>query len=235
MLWTGVKQVRDYQLLYNPGNAAQIDWRPWPRGSWDTNFPLGVFKSDSGWCGLMVGRYNDGDETALINKDGLVFYQQGLGSAWYWDNNEYDLLVERAATGVEILELNYGEVTYNVSERYEVPNGFDDKFSVSHDNCDSTETSSKVKHTFEMDLTGGSRWWHSVQFGVSFGAEIQISAPSNGLIDDKYGLETSYSYEHGWGSSKSREESASFTLGMEVEPGGRLNRKVLGFSFGLKN
>ena len=90
--------MRDYELLYNPGNAAQIKWRQWRWGSWDTNFPKGVYKMDEE-CGLMVGRYNDGDETALINKDGLVFYQQGLGYAWYWDNNEYDLLIEKAATG----------------------------------------------------------------------------------------------------------------------------------------
>lgn len=94
-----MEQVRDYELLYNPGNAAQIEWRPWPWGSWDKDFPLGVYKLDEG-CGFMVGRYNDGDETALIRKDGLVFYQRGMGSNWYWDNNEYDLLVERDATGI---------------------------------------------------------------------------------------------------------------------------------------
>ena len=54
-------------------------------------------------CELMLGRYNDRDETALVDKNAYVYYQHGIdkwGSHWYWDNNEYDLLVERAATGI---------------------------------------------------------------------------------------------------------------------------------------
>ena len=105
--------ARYYELLYNPGNAARINWRKWPRGTWDLNFPRGVFKSDED-CDLMVGRYNDGDETALITKDGYVFYQQGLGSALYWDNNEYDLLVERSATGIVYQRITIYRVTHQV-------------------------------------------------------------------------------------------------------------------------
>ena len=105
--------TRYYELLYNPGNAAQIEWRKWPRGAWDLNFPQGVFKSDEE-CDLMVGRYNDYDETALITKDGYVFYTEGLGSALYWDNNEYDLLVERTVTGIVYQRITIYMVTHQV-------------------------------------------------------------------------------------------------------------------------
>ena len=105
--------TRYYELLYNPGNAAQIEWRKWPRGTWDLNFPQGVFKSDEE-CDLMVGRYNDGDETALITKDGYVYYTYGLGSALYWDNNEYDLLVERTVTGIVYQRITVYRVTHQV-------------------------------------------------------------------------------------------------------------------------
>ena len=210
--------MRDYELLYNPGNAAQMEWRPWPKGSWDTNFPLGVYKLDEE-CGLMVGRYNDGDETALIRKDGLVFYQRGLGSELYWDNNEYELLVERAATGIEILELSYGEALYNVSKRYEEPDNQKGKAIL--DNCNGN-TTAELERTFEIKLIEGKSWSHSVQFGVSYGTEIDISIPGKGLtggISAKFGFEASFSYEHGWGSSKSTEKTTSFTIKQKVEPG----------------
>ena len=51
-----VRSVGDFKLLFNPGNAAEIDWLPWPKGTWDTDFPLGVVKSHERFD-LMVGRY----------------------------------------------------------------------------------------------------------------------------------------------------------------------------------
>ena len=51
-----VKSVKDFKLLFNPGNAARVDWQPWPKGTWNTDFPLGVVKSDETYD-IMVGRY----------------------------------------------------------------------------------------------------------------------------------------------------------------------------------
>ena len=53
---TRVERVRDFRLLFNPSNAANIDWDPWP-GAGHTNFPADVFKSDEKH-NLMVGRHN---------------------------------------------------------------------------------------------------------------------------------------------------------------------------------
>ena len=52
---TGVWRVRDFRLLFNPSNAANIDWELW-EGKGYTNFPSSVFKSDEK-NNLMVGRY----------------------------------------------------------------------------------------------------------------------------------------------------------------------------------
>ena len=215
--------MRDYELLYNPGNAAQIEWRPW-KGPWpweSANFPLGVFKLDEE-CGLMVGRYNDGDETAMIDRDGYVFYQQGLGSAWYWDDNEYDLLVERAATGIEILELSYGEELYDVTKRLE--NSANQKGKAILDNCKNNETT-ELERTFEKKVIEGKSWSHAVQFGISRGGNIGIELnPLKGIIGSisaKLGFEASFSYEHGWGSSKSMEKMSSTTIRARVQPGMR--------------
>ena len=51
------KSISNFKLLFNPGNAAQINWEPWFEGTGNTDFPLGVVKTDERWDDSMVGRY----------------------------------------------------------------------------------------------------------------------------------------------------------------------------------
>ena len=59
----------------------------------------------------MVGRYNDDNEVAAIYPDGHVYYQHSPGTGWYWDNNEYDLLVEKIVSKIEILDMKFDDPT----------------------------------------------------------------------------------------------------------------------------
>ena len=46
-----------------------------------------------------------------IYPDGHVYYQHGPGTGWYWDNNEYDLLVEKIVSKIEILDMKFDDPT----------------------------------------------------------------------------------------------------------------------------
>merc|ERR1712110_372030 len=113
-----------FEVLYNPEGVANYAWRPWPKGTDNLNFPLGVVKSDDS-CNLMIGRYNDYKEVALVDGTGHVFYNHGPnyphgpGEGWYWDNNEYDLLIERSVKKIELLELDYKEPIDKRTSRFE--------------------------------------------------------------------------------------------------------------------
>ena len=107
---------KHFQLLYNPKGAAQIDWLP-VEGKKNVNFPPEVVKSDeSQSCNFMLARYNDDNELGFVDSQGYVYYLRsesvklfntGSGIGIYsnyefkmeWDNNEYDLLIERPAIG----------------------------------------------------------------------------------------------------------------------------------------
>ena len=90
----------NFQLLYNPNGAAQITWLPWNQGTWNVNFPPEVVKSDeSQSCNFMLARYNDANELGFVDSQGYVYYIGQSRAKWYWDDNEYDLLIERPAKG----------------------------------------------------------------------------------------------------------------------------------------
>jgi hypothetical protein len=92
--------IDNFQLLYDPNGAAQISWLPWDQGTGNVNFPTEVVKSDeSQSCNFMLARYNDFNELGYVDSQGYVYYT-GFGlENWYWDDNEYDLLIERPAKG----------------------------------------------------------------------------------------------------------------------------------------
>eukprot|EP00092_Neocalanus_flemingeri_P054993 GFUD01064867.1.p1 GENE.GFUD01064867.1~~GFUD01064867.1.p1 ORF type:complete len:306 (-),score=36.23 GFUD01064867.1:598-1515(-) len=85
-----------YQVLWNPNGPANIAWLPWASGSDSTSFPDKSVKSDAA-CGLTLGRYNDYNEAAMVTSDGNVYYNDGgsYDNDWEWDNNEYDILIEK--------------------------------------------------------------------------------------------------------------------------------------------
>ena len=107
---------KHFQLLYNPKQAAQIDWLPFEKKR-NVNFPPEVVKSDeSQSCNFMLARYNDDNELGFVDSQGYVYYLRsesvklfntGSGIGIYSnyefkmerDNNEYDLLIERPAIG----------------------------------------------------------------------------------------------------------------------------------------
>ena len=62
----------------------------------------------------------------MVDSKGYIYYAErqyslfsGEGLYWYWDDNEYDLLVEMTVEKIEILELKFGDVVYNVTRNFE--------------------------------------------------------------------------------------------------------------------
>ena len=110
------RSVKSFQLLYNPNGAAQVTWLPWNKGK--GKFPSEVVKSDEyPSCNFMLGRYKiDGRRRgAMVDSDGYVYYLHNNNNAiwnldwvWAWDNNEYDLLIERTAKGQLISKCLFG-------------------------------------------------------------------------------------------------------------------------------
>ena len=87
----------NFEVLYNLQGAAKIAWLPWPKGT------------DSS-CNLRLGRCNDGNEHTMVDEEGYVYYQNGVSDdqcCWYWDDNEYDLLIEKIVVKVELLDIKY--------------------------------------------------------------------------------------------------------------------------------
>ena len=87
---------------------------------------------------------------------------------WYWDDNQYDFLVESAVTKIEILELKYGKVNSNMTTTYDgirstsvLPNP--------------TDRPILVEKTLEMSTTSTASWTHPRQFGVLAGSKIKAS------------------------------------------------------------
>jgi len=189
----------NYQVLYATG-TADYEWRDWPQGEDNLNFPPEVVVSDSR-CKTMVGRYNDYKEVGSIYPDGHVYYQHGPGEGWYWDNNEYSLLVEKEVTKIETLEMNFGSpILRGVDKKYA---GNKASSSVTSHNCKSTEKTMSTRLSISEADT--SDYSHSMSLSVTAGMSVQVTSPAKAAIggfETTYSLETSYSYEHGWSTGK---------------------------------
>ena len=117
------------------------------------------------------------------------------------------------ATGIEVIELNYGEVFYNVSKRFEAPKS--QKGKAVFENCQKN-TSTIHERTLEHKTTEGKSWSHSVQFGVAGGLEIDLKPLG---VGGHLGFEVSYSEEYGWSSSVLTEQTTTLKINEKVEPG----------------
>ena len=122
---------------------------------------------------------------ALVVGNGLVYciFNRGrwnLGGTWsgffykggWVDSKDYDLLVERPAKKVEVLQLEYGEVLLNETKKYEEPNS--EHSSVEHCNYHHNKTN-VVKTTLEMSHTEGKTWSHLVQFGILESSKLGVN------------------------------------------------------------
>jgi len=225
---TKVHQARysNYQLLYNPEGAASYTWLPWPEGTGDKNFPLGVVRSSSEkHCSdLKLARYNDYDENALVDGDGYVYYQ-GRGG-WFWDNNEYDLLIEKSVTKVELLKLDYGDIMNQETRRFD---GEGDK-STSETlmtNSDSQET--EISATLSMSYTDRKSWSHSIELRVVVGVELEVSSPGKELtggVAARFKFETSFTNTNGWGGGDERSRTQKLTVTKQVPSKTRIKVKM---------
>jgi len=212
--------VQDFQFLYNPEGASRLTWRHWPDGTDDLNFPSGVVKSDEK-CNLMVARYNDRSDNALVDEDGYVYYQdanaEGQYDAWYWDNNEYDLLVERGVKKIEVLNLTYGEAI-ETQKRYD---GHDISQSTAIFKNSKYKGNSSQEAMLSMSYTNSKSWSHSFQVAVTLGVQVEVTSPGKALLGGAkatYGFETSVSYGRGWGGGDSKTRQASVSVTEEVPP-----------------
>ena len=119
---------------------------------------------------------------ARIDSDGYAYFGLNHGWRWYenltpttwYDDNEYDLLVERPAEKIEILELDYEEVLYNETKKYEEPEESNSEHGVVHSNCD-YKKSSMIRTTLTTSSTESKTWTHSVQFGILRSSTITVN------------------------------------------------------------
>ena len=215
----------NYDVLYNPNGVSNYAWRPWPKGTDNLNFPLGVVKSDDS-CNLMIGRYQDYGENALIDGEGYVYYQHGPGEGWYWDNDEYDIMVERSVKKIELLELDYKEPINRKTSRFE---GEGDRSTSKHllINRDNTET--EISASLSMAYTDQKSWSHSVSFSIKFGVDVEVTSPGKALLGGAgatYKFEKLFSYSHGWGGGNARSREASQSVTKNVPPKHRIRVKM---------
>ena len=156
--------IKNFQLLYNPNGAAKVAWLPWNEGTGNLNFPTEVVKSDeSRSCNFMLARYNDRNENGFVDSEGYVYYQLGPGEGWNWDNNEYDLLIERSAKEIELIELNYGDPKRTTGE-VQGQGSFSETNLVNEDFDNEKMLSTSLESTY----TSSKSWSHSVEVKDNF-------------------------------------------------------------------
>ena len=218
----------DFQVLHNPEGAAQYTWLPWPEGTDNLNFPLGVVRSsnEQHCSDLKLARYDDHQENSLVDGDGYVYYQLGPGEGWYWDNNEYDLLVEKTVTKIELLELDYGDIMNREERRFE---GEGDKSTseASMNNYDSTET--EVTHALEMRYTNKKSWSHSMELSVGIGVELEVTSPAKALAGGaaaRFRFDTSNSQTDGWAGGDDKTRVARLSVTKKVPAKSRIKVKM---------
>ena len=103
-----------------------------------------------------------------------------------------------------MIELNYGEVLYNVTKRLEDPQI--QKGVAEFENCKNTTLTDEHEKTLEHKAIEGKTWSHSVQFGIRGGLQIDLKMLG---VGGHLGFETSYSCQDGWSSSKLTEQTTT--------------------------
>ena len=217
-----------YQLLYNPEGAAKYTWVPWPEGTGNLNFPLGVVRSsDEQHCSdLKLARYHDHGENALVDGDGYVYYQRGPGTNWYWDNNEYDLLVEKTVTKIELLELDYGDIMKEERRKFE---GEGDKSTSQTTMTNSDSSESTITKTLRMTYTNKKSWSHSIDISVGIGVELELESPGKALAGGaaaRFRFDTTFSNSNGWAGGDEKTTSAEVSVMKTVPPKSRIKLKA---------
>ena len=205
-----------YQVLYAP-SESNYEWRSWPQGTGNTKFPENVVVSDP-TCKTMVGRYNDDNEVAAIYPDGHVYYQHGPGTGWYWDNNEYDLLVEKIVSKIEILDMKFDDPTKEEDNQNYA--GDKSRSTGTYHNCN-RHIPKTVTKRLSIRETDTSTYSHSINMAVKIGASVTVTSPGKAAIggfDTTYSLEKSFSYEHGWSTGKSKAKDHSLSVTVTIPP-----------------
>ena len=82
------------------------------------------------------------------------------------------MLLEQPTRKIEILELDYGEVLYNETKKYEEPNSEYSSVVLSNYHYNKT---SVVTATLKMEHTEGNKWTHSVQFGILRSSTLRVN------------------------------------------------------------
>eukprot|EP00092_Neocalanus_flemingeri_P023667 GFUD01025669.1.p1 GENE.GFUD01025669.1~~GFUD01025669.1.p1 ORF type:complete len:371 (+),score=57.88 GFUD01025669.1:110-1222(+) len=216
-----------FEVLYNPQGAAKVAWLSWPKGTDDTNFPDGVVMSDPS-CNLRIGRYNDYNEPAMVDGNGYVYYQNGISErqcCWYWDNNEYDLLIEKTVSRAELLD-----VDYDTPIKRKTINSAGNNVATSEGwltNAKSTESERSAQ--LSVSYTNSKSWSHSFTVAVGFQSSVEISSPGKGIVGGAsatLGFERSFSWQSGWGGHESQEVTTSHTITETVPPRSRIKVKL---------
>ena len=204
----------NFEVLYNPQGAAKVAWLPWPKGTDDTNFPDGSFLSDSS-CKLRLGRYNDGNEPALVDGEGYVYYQNGVSDdecCWYWDNNEYDLLIEKTVVRSELLDIKYDSPIKRKTTKSSGNNAAaTEGWLVNNKESGSSERST----TLSLSFTNSKSWSHSFTMAVSISRSVTVSSPGKGVLggaEATLGFDNSFIWETGWGGQEAKTATTTQTI-----------------------
>ena len=103
------------------------------------------------------------NNNAMIDSDGYVYYQYGPGTRYAWDNNEYDLLIERTAKEIELLELNYGDPERTTGE-VQGQGSFSETNLINED----YDSEKMLSTTLSSTYTSSKSWSHSVEVKDNF-------------------------------------------------------------------
>ena len=205
-----------FEVLYNPDGVSDYTWQAWPEGKYNLKFPLGVVKTDEN-CNLMIGRYQDNGERALVTEKGYVYYHKEPYQDWYYDGNEYDLLVERTVRNIELLELTYEDPIKSESRRFEGDTSLSSTVFINDGN---TET--EMSASLSMWYTNQKSWSHSVTFAVKAGFDVEVESGSIvnlfAGVKATYKFETSFSYSNGWAGARETKRISETSVKKNVPP-----------------
>ena len=84
--------------------------------------------------------------------------------------------------------------------------------------------------TLSTTYTSSKSWSHSVQVGVSFGVQVEVTTPGKALLGGAsatYGFQASFSYSHGWGSGVSTSRTVTHSADENVPPRSRIKVKMV--------
>ena len=203
-----------FRLLANPGNSVAYNWLDWDssRRPFPRNAVYGDSKEE---CKLLVATYlfstshyaTGHTQGAQVDKDGYVYHREhSFASNWYWDNNQYKLLVEKGIKAYKLIDINYDFPRANKRERKTIS----EKTVINHSNNEVQRRTS-----ISVTVTESSDWHHGISWNVEHSGSFTISVGPEALagsVEQTFGYSISLGGNHGWGGTSATTVTNSETV-----------------------